>query len=108
MNREIKFRAWHKEKKVMIDNIQDTYDGLLFGPKDEDGYGTVSIYDVDLRLSSSFGNFLENDDVEVMQYTGIQDKKGQQIYEKDIVNVDFGKDDDDNYTGQVSFDYGKF
>lgn len=66
MTREIKFRVWDKDKKEM-----ETYpmwnDSICHWWNFHDGY-------------------------EIMQYTGLTDKNGKEIYEGDIVNVD-GRND---------------
>lgn len=53
--REIKFRAWYQRKKEMIYDFQDT---------------------VDWEVKNNF---------ELMQYTGLKDKNGKDIYEGDIL-----------------------
>ena len=71
MVREIKFRAWEKKEKRII-----YWEGIIDFAK--------TIITID---NSNLANL---EDLVLMQYTGLLDRRGKEIYEGDIVKTPFG------------------
>lgn len=83
MKREIKFRAYssHNHKMYPVSNIEWDIDGRTWVTAD-DGKNGIELIDEEAHL---------------MQYTGLHDKNGREIYEGDIVKNEYGKVMEVNY-----------
>lgn len=78
MNREIKFRVWSEKNKKMLE---------------------VQKHSFKTGLSMTYGSNMERYFGELMQYTGLKDENGKEIYEGDIIPFHL----DSNVKGVVKF-----
>ncbi|WP_150542700.1 YopX family protein [Clostridium perfringens] len=103
MSRELKFKIWDKEQKRFLEINWEGED-----TRHTKGKANICYSD---RVYVTLSGYVNEDgwpyevDADILQYTGLNDKNGKEIYEKDIVKVTINNK---TFNAWIVFEMGSF
>ena len=89
--RDIKFRIWDTENNEMLKVQELDFEPTFYG-------GRIAI------RPDQYNDYFDTEDMILMQYTGLHDKNGKEIYEGDIVKIKYRDED----IGKVIYEHNGF